>query len=79
VVGTTCCFATGRWRFAAADQEREIRSSFADGWSIFSIEPTILETTSGFDAGPDRGPRGAPGAMTGLHGAQAWLATIERR
>jgi ubiquinone/menaquinone biosynthesis C-methylase UbiE len=49
--------------------EAEIRGAFVHGWSIRSIEPAIMQTTTGFDPGPGRGPGGA----------QAWLATIERR
>lgn len=49
--------------------EAEIRAAFADGWSIRSIEPSTMETTTGFDPGPGRGPGGA----------RAWLAAIERR
>ncbi len=50
--------------------EAEIRASFADGWSILSIEPTIMETNTGFLTNA--------GDPSGAHGAQAWLAVIER-
>jgi SAM-dependent methyltransferase/GNAT superfamily N-acetyltransferase len=48
--------------------QTEIRASFADGWSILSIEPTVLETNVGFLTG-----------AADESGAQAWLAVIERR
>ena len=56
----------------------EIRASFADGWSIISIEPAVLETNVGFFGDPDV-EAGAPADdQAGPHGAQAWLAVIER-
>ena len=47
----------------------EIRAAFADGWSVLSIEPAVLETNAGFDPASGGGPAGA----------RAWLAVIERR
>ena len=58
--------------------QAEIRASFAEGWSILSIEPAILETNVGFFGDPDVEAGAASGASTGPHGAQAWLAVIER-
>ncbi len=64
--------------------QAEIRASFADGWSILSIEPAVLETNAGFElsVGADTKPEAEAGARSGpdggLHGAQAWLAVIER-
>jgi SAM-dependent methyltransferase/GNAT superfamily N-acetyltransferase len=64
--------------------EAEIRASFAEGWSIISIEPTILETNAGFDpaddgtARDDGGPSPAVDRAAGTHGAKAWLSVIER-
>jgi SAM-dependent methyltransferase len=57
----------------------EIRASFANGWSILSIEPTILETTTGFFAGPGAASSTPRAFEGGVNGAQAWLAIIERR
>ena len=64
--------------------QAEIRTSFAEGWTIVSIEPAILETNVGFDlsVGAESKPDVEPGARSrpdgGLHGAQAWLAVIDR-
>jgi len=71
--------------------QEEIRAAFAEGWSILSIEPAILETNPGFDtdtggSSPTSAGSSASGAAEappssagGLHGAQAWLSVIERR
>jgi SAM-dependent methyltransferase/GNAT superfamily N-acetyltransferase len=50
-------------------RQDEIRDAFADGWSVLSIEPAVLETNAGFDPASGGGPAGA----------KAWLAAIERR
>jgi ubiquinone/menaquinone biosynthesis C-methylase UbiE len=49
--------------------QAEIRVAFAEGWTIRSIEPTILETRVPFDPAASE---------AGQHGAQAWLSIIER-
>jgi SAM-dependent methyltransferase len=59
--------------------QAEIRASFANGWSILSIEPTILETTIGFSPGPGAASSAQGAADGAVNGAQAWLAIIERR
>ena len=50
--------------------QAEIREAFADGWSIRSIQPTIMETNTGFLTSGDADDR---------RGAQAWIVEIERR
>lgn len=47
--------------------EQEIRSAFADGWAIESIEPARFESVPG-----------VPGAEFDPRGARAWFATIRR-
>ena len=66
----------------------EIQAAFADGWTIVSIESSVLETTIGFMAAGGLGsgstPDGTDSASDaadsdrGPQGAQAWLAIIER-
>jgi hypothetical protein len=52
--------------------QAEIRASFADGWSILSIEPAILETNAGFElsVGADLKPSAEPGAGSRLDDAR---------